>query len=313
MSSANLLFLRLLGVGPIVRVSSRNWIICWAGVELRFLGLIPLLFLSNKYASLTKESAIKYFCIQALGRALLFYSGLIVFSDIGRRFTNLVFVLSTFIKLGIFPIHFWVPSVSSGLDWMPLFFILTVQKVAPFALITLVVRTFDIYVIIVLGVLGGLTSIVGSLLGNNQTDLRRMLGCSSIAHRGWLVLGCLRNYFWGYFFIYCFNLILVFYFLHNSTFNTQRGIRILSLRGLPPFFMFLGKWGILKGSIEIGFPIWLISLFLLGAIISLNFYLKFSYSFLLNINLSAWATSSKSSALFFVILNFSILIFFFLI
>ena len=66
--------------------------------------------------SLTKESGMKYFCIQALGRAVLFYSGLIVFSEWGRELTNILLVLSVFIKLGVFPMHFWVPRVVAGLD-----------------------------------------------------------------------------------------------------------------------------------------------------------------------------------------------------
>lgn len=88
---------------------------CWAGVELRFLGLIPLIFSNNKYISLTKESRIKYFCIQAVGRALLFYGGLTSFSLMGNVVV-IIFLVSLFIKLGVFPIHFWVPRVVSGLD-----------------------------------------------------------------------------------------------------------------------------------------------------------------------------------------------------
>nr|YP_001816811.1 NADH dehydrogenase subunit 2 [Elysia chlorotica]ACB70190.1 NADH dehydrogenase subunit 2 [Elysia chlorotica] len=313
MSSANLLFLGLLIVGPVVSVSSNNWIVCWAGVELSFLGLIPLLFLSNKYASLTKESSMKYFCIQALGSALLFYSGLMVFSNLGSEFTNIMLVSSIFIKLGVFPMHFWVPSVAAGLDWFPLFFILTVQKVAPFAFLTLVVSSFSGNLLMVLAIMGGLTSVVGSFLGNNQTDLRAMLGCSSIAHSGWLILGCLTGYFWGYFFIYCLSLFLVFLFLNNSSSQMETGMGVLSLSGLPPFFMFLGKWGILKSTLESGFPVWLISFFLLGAVISLGFYLKFSYSFVLNSNNSLWSPNRKSVALSFLVLNFTLLIFFLLV
>ena len=313
MSSANLLFLSLLFLGPLVRVSSRNWIICWRGVELRFLGLIPLLFFNNKYVSLTKESAIKYFCIQALGRAVLFYSGLIVFSGLIREFTRLLLVLSIFIKLGVFPIHFWVPRVASGLDWVPLYFILTTQKIAPFAFLSLVLRRFSETFCVRIAILGGATSIVGAIMGNNQTDLRAILGCSSIAHRGWLVLGCLTDYLWGYFFIYCLRLILAFILLTRSSSRSETGLGILSLRGLPPFFIFLGKWGVLKSSVEIGFPTWLISFFLVGAVISLGFYLKFSYSFVLNNNGLLWNRSTKSAIIGFLVVNLTALVFFFVV
>nr|AQU13075.1 NADH dehydrogenase subunit 2 [Plakobranchus cf. ocellatus HW-2015] len=311
MSSANSLFLVLLTVGPIVSVSSSNWVICWVGVEVSFLGLIPLLFMNNKYVSLTKESAMKYFCIQALGSALLLYSGLMMFSDLSSSFITVLLVLSIFIKLGVFPMHFWVPSVAAGLDWIPLFFTLTVQKIAPFAFLILIVGVFDSLFNMGIAILGGLTSLVGSLMGNNQTDLRAMLGCSSIAHSGWLLLGCLTGYFWGYFFIYCLGLFFVFYFLTSSNSMSETGLGILSLSGLPPFFMFLGKWGILKSSVEGGFPAWLIGLFLLGAVISLGFYLKFSYSFLLNSNSLTWSGSSKNNLVMFLVVNFTVLLLFF--
>nr|YP_009262626.1 NADH dehydrogenase subunit 2 [Elysia ornata]ANI87292.1 NADH dehydrogenase subunit 2 [Elysia ornata] len=313
MSSANLLFLSLLVTGPVVSVSSSNWIICWAGVELSFLGLIPLLFMNNKYVSLTKESSMKYFCIQALGSGILFYSGLMMFSDLSSMFNNFLFILSIFLKLGVFPMHFWVPSVAAGLDLIPLFFILTVQKIAPFAFLTLMVNELDEVFSLGISLLGGVTSLVGSIMGNNQTDLRAMLGCSSVAHSGWLVLGCLTGYFWGYFFIYCISLFIVFIFLMSPLSLSETGMGILSLSGLPPFFMFLGKWGVLKSSLEIGFPSWLISFFLLGAVISLGFYLKFSYSFMLNNSGLMWKKSQNSVAVSFLMFNFFILTLFFIV
>nr|YP_010415443.1 NADH dehydrogenase subunit 2 [Elysia atroviridis]USC52134.1 NADH dehydrogenase subunit 2 [Elysia atroviridis] len=311
MSSANLLFSGLLIAGPVVSVSSSNWIICWAGVELSFLGLIPLLFLNNKYVSLTKESAMKYFCVQALGSAILFYSGLMMFSDLSSSFNTLLFISSIFIKLGIFPMHFWVPSVAAGLDLLPLFAVLTTQKIAPFAFLNLVMLNLNESFNMMISVLGGLTSLVGAVMGNNQTDLRAMLGCSSVAHSGWLILGCLTGYFWGYFFIYCISLFIVFVFLNLPLSNSETGLGILSLSGLPPFFMFLGKWGILKSTLEVGFPLWLISLFMLGAVISLGFYLKFSYSFLLNNNGLTWKKSQNSVMLSFLLMNFFVLTLFF--
>nr|YP_007475227.1 NADH dehydrogenase subunit 2 [Placida sp. 1 NY-2013]AGC56267.1 NADH dehydrogenase subunit 2 [Placida sp. 1 NY-2013] len=313
MSSANLLFLSLLLSGPLVSVSSSNWIVCWGGVELSFLGLIPLLFLSNKYISLTKESAMKYFCIQALGSAILFYGGLMTFSCVSEELTSLLLVFSIFVKLGVFPMHFWVPSVVAGLDWVPLYLILTIQKIAPFAFMSLVITNISDSMSSIILILGGMTSVVGAFIGNNQTDLRAMLGASSIAHSGWLVLGVMTGYFWGYFSIYCLSLFFAFYFLSFPTSSSEAGMGILSLSGLPPFFMFLGKWGILKMSVESLVPMWLMSLFLLGAVISLGFYLKFSYSFVLNSNGSIWFTSNKNMCLVFITVNFFALLFFFLV
>jgi len=81
MSSGNFLFLAVLILGPLVRISASNWVICWVGLELRFLGAIPLLLSDSRFMSLRKESVIKYFCIQALGRGLLILGGVLYYID----------------------------------------------------------------------------------------------------------------------------------------------------------------------------------------------------------------------------------------
>jgi len=313
LSSANLLFLFLVFLGPLISVSSRNWVICWAGIEIRFLGLIPLLFLSNKYVSLTKESSMKYFCIQALGRGILFYSGLVFFSDLFSNTFTLTLVLGAMIKLGLFPFHFWVPAVVSGLDWMPIYLILTVQKVAPFAFLICTLRVISINLSLVIGFFAVSRAVVGGLIGNNQTDLRAILGSSSVAHSGWMTLGAIRGYFWGYFFIYCVSLLFVFRFLNRRTCTIETGRAILSLRGLPPFAIFIGKWGILKSAIEVGFPVWVISGFLLRALISLMFYLKFSYFFVLNNKGLLRGLERNPLFRYFLLANLSLLTFFLLV
>ena len=99
------------------------------GIELSFLGLIPLLVREGKgISTLRRESALKYFCIQAAGRGLLMCGGVIKFIlpfIIRRSYSSVIFILGLAIKLGIFPFHFWVPSVISGLNWYSMFLVLT--------------------------------------------------------------------------------------------------------------------------------------------------------------------------------------------
>jgi len=277
------LFLILIGLGPIVRISSSRWIICWVGLELTFLGLIPLLVSSGgRVFNLGKECAIKYFCIQALGSGLLLIRGVLVFRMV-RSFGILSYFLFLFrllIKLGVFPIHFWVPSVVSGLEIFPsILIILTWQKILPLILLNNLTRSCNFLTDYII-VLGGLRAVVGALIGINQTQILPILGASSVTHRGWMILGAVYGGVWLYFFLYCLSLIALCLSLKYGR-DSVRGLVILSLRGLPPFLIFIGKWSVLRFCLGVRSRLWYLILPLIGSILSLFFYLKFFYSFYL--------------------------------
>ena len=65
-----------------------------------------------------------------------------------------------------------------------MYFLLTVQKVAPLAFLNLRYEVFRDCLGPGIMVLGALTAVVGGFIGNNQTDLRAILGCSSVVHGG---------------------------------------------------------------------------------------------------------------------------------
>lgn len=131
--------------------------------------------------------------------------------------------------------------------------------------------------------LGGVRAIVGAIIGLNQTKIAPILGASSITHRGWVAVGGVCGRFWVYFIIYCLSLGLLFLFLSEDL-EFSCAIIVLSLSGLPPFVMFLGKWRVLKAALGLSSFWWFIGLPLFGSIMSLFFYLKFFYSFYLESN-----------------------------
>nr|YP_010170654.1 NADH dehydrogenase subunit 2 [Doriprismatica atromarginata]QRZ60636.1 NADH dehydrogenase subunit 2 [Doriprismatica atromarginata] len=281
MSSANILFLLVLVLGPIVSISSPNWVVCWVGMELSFLGAVPLLLNDKLFFSLSKESVIKYFCIQALGSGLLMLGGVMYYMDFSSFwFWDLLFVSSLFMKLGVFPMHFWVPSVTAGLNWIAMFILLGWQKVAPFAFLVNVLENSP-WLKMAVVVFGGISSLIGAIIGLNQTSVRAMLGSSSIVHTGWGCIGSVFGGLWVYFLIYCggFFLLMVFFLIKEEM---MIGFGILSLSGLPPFMMFIGKWTILKNFLYCECGWMFLVLPLVGALLSLFFYLKFFYSFYLS-------------------------------
>nr|YP_002726388.1 NADH dehydrogenase subunit 2 [Siphonaria pectinata]ACE62833.1 NADH dehydrogenase subunit 2 [Siphonaria pectinata] len=301
MASANVLFICLLFLGPLVSISASNWVICWVGIELSFLGLIPLLFLSNSYMSLNKESSLKYFCVQALGSAFLFISGMVMYMGLSdSKIFESMFLLSLCIKLGVFPGHFWVPSVLAGLEWVPSYLLLSIQKVAPLALMANFLGSHTFFQSSAL-VLGGLSALVGGLIGNNQTSVRAMIGASSVAHTGWVIIGAICGCLWIYFGIYCVVLGLSMFCLWEGN-AMASSMSLLSLSGLPPFIMFIGKWSIIKAALWDSVSMSFLVLPLLGTVISLVFYLKFTYSFYLDS--TKFKGSSLSSFLSLSMFNF---------
>nr|YP_010996932.1 NADH dehydrogenase subunit 2 [Dendrodoris krusensternii]WPH63916.1 NADH dehydrogenase subunit 2 [Dendrodoris krusensternii] len=311
MSSGNVLFLVISILGPLVSVSSSSWIICWVGLELSFLGVIPLLLSDTSYSSLSKEAVVKYFCVQALGSAFLMLGGCMVYSSfyVSWLFYS-VFFLGLFMKLGLFPMHFWVPSVVSGLSWFPIFLLLGWQKLPPFALL-INFSEYYYWFSPVLLIFGGLSALVGAVIGLNQSSFRAMLGSSSIAHTGWVCLGVVYGGVWIYFGIYCTSLILlmVFSFLGDELLVSMS---ILGLSGLPPFLMFIGKWSVLKSALESEAGFGFLILPLVGALLSLFFYLKFFYSFYLKFSESSMNSKySFVSSIIFIILGgvFSVSVF----
>lgn len=274
-----LLFIYFLILGPILSVRSRNWVLCWRGIELGFFSLMPLLLINN--ISTSKEVVLKYFSIQAFSRVLLFFRGMMIFGFLFKDVISiLLFILRISLKLGFFPGHFWVPRVVSGLDWFSCCLILGPLKVAPFALLVVFLLVFpDLQLRVMF--LGVLSAFYGSILGNNQTSVRGIIGSSSISHTGWIINALIFGCIWAYFLVYILTLFIFLLIIIKIDYFNAR-INLLSISGLPPFLVFIIKINILFSIININ--VWVpVLILIIGSFISLIFYLKFSYSLILNI------------------------------
>nr|YP_009498356.1 NADH dehydrogenase subunit 2 [Biomphalaria pfeifferi]AWK49467.1 NADH dehydrogenase subunit 2 [Biomphalaria pfeifferi] len=293
MNSSNLLFFFVCFISPIISLSSSDWIISWIGMEVGMIALFPLLLMN--YFSSSKESMMKYFLIQSLASVMMFISGIIFFNNIEQlNMVNYLFLMSLSLKLGIFPGHFWVPSLVNSLSWISNMMLLGPLKIAPMGFLSMLVFSNNMmHMIIILGVF---SAIIGSILGNNQTSVRSMIGSSSISHSGWMCVGMCFGYIWGYMLMYLIILMFMFYSLFMLDYLSF-SVMLLSLSGLPPFIMFLMKMKILFYSL-FSLEYFIFIMLILSSIISLNFYLKFFYSyFLMN------KRDSKFLLSFFCLLN----------
>nr|QWE50985.1 NADH dehydrogenase subunit 2 [Planorbella pilsbryi] len=281
MNSSNLLFLFLIFFSPLISMSASDWVLSWIGMELGMIGLFPLLLLS--LSSSSKESMMKYFLVQSLASAIMFISGIVYFHFF-ELFSICVyfFMMSLSLKLGFFPGHFWVSNVVNSLSWISNLLILGPLKIAPFGFLSFLVLNSDGSVYLLL-MLGSLSALIGSFLGNNQTSIRSMLGSSSISHSGWMCVSMCFGYLWGYLFSYLLILSLLFLSLFSLDYFSS-SIMMLSLSGLPPFLMFVMKMKVLLYSfLSLEYLVFVI--LILSSVISLNFYLKFFYSFILMNNI----------------------------
>ena len=195
-------------MGAIVLVSSVHMAAMLVGLELMSVPLYGMAaFVYRQRNSL--EAGIKYMVLSALattfllfGMALLYaISGSLTFSDIGAqpallgsRWTVIavgMMVIGLAFKLSVIPFHLWTPDVYEGAPMPVTAFLATVSKVAVFAALLRFMISAPVDRDILYSVLSGLailSMLGGNLLALLQNNLKRIMGYSSIAHLGYLMI-----------------------------------------------------------------------------------------------------------------------------
>nr|YP_010713523.1 NADH dehydrogenase subunit 2 [Lyncina vitellus]WDA98655.1 NADH dehydrogenase subunit 2 [Lyncina vitellus] len=302
------MFFSVMGVGTLFSISSLHWLGIWAGLEINLIGFLPILVYQKSMSE--SESAVKYFVVQALGSSLLIFGSLnlyslsftwetLVSSNIGPSVSLFILIMGLFVKLGLFPFHFWLPSVMAGLPWLSCLLLATWQKLAPLCLtMSLFQFEFSYALLLVFCVLSAGSSFVGGIGGVNQTQVRALLAYSSIGHLGWIMFGLIHSE-WvmkSYFMIYVFISFCLFMSLWYSNSGTMKNLgslkesgldqmsvmfMLLSLGGLPPLLGFISKWLVMV--ISINSHLWsFVFILILGSLMSLFYYLGLFFSLFLS-------------------------------
>nr|YP_004123654.1 NADH dehydrogenase subunit 2 [Pungitius sinensis]ABY80681.1 NADH dehydrogenase subunit 2 [Pungitius sinensis] len=306
-----------LGLGTTITFASSHWLLAWMGLEMNTLAIIPLM--AQHHHPRAVEATTKYFLTQATGAAMLLFAsttnawmtGQWDIQQMTHPLPITLITLALALKIGLAPLHSWLPEVLQGLDLTTGLIMSTWQKLAPFALLLQIHPTNSTLVVIL-----GLTStLVGGWGGLNQTQLRKILAYSSIAHLGWmtlvmhfspsLTLLTLITYF-----VMTFPAFLVFKLNSSTTINSLATswtkapaltsltpFILLSLGGLPPLLGFMPKWLILQELTKQELAT-VATLAAFAALLSLYFYLRLSYAMALTISpnnvtaTSAWRLPS---------------------
>ena len=320
--TSTFLFLTVI-LGTAIVASSEKWFVVWVGLELRTLAIIPIL--CSGFTPRSVEAAIKYFLVQALRAALLLKRALVQAWLTGSWSTSVPLNLTRQIslsialafKIGLAPCHFWFPDVLQGLPLIQGLLISTWQKIAPLIILFSFSDLVFSKIVIALGLFSVL---VGGWGGLNQTQMRKILAFSSIAHMGWISLTS------TYYREAAFVMLVLYLTIKTAIFLTAKFLGaltlghlkvisqlsplstiilvliVLSLGGLPPLTGFMVKFISLYHLISKKFIVFS-TLLIIGRLLRLFFYLRITFNVALVLfphhvlALSSWRKCSPDSSL----------------
>nr|YP_009236463.1 NADH dehydrogenase subunit 2 [Scolopsis vosmeri]AMH85774.1 NADH dehydrogenase subunit 2 [Scolopsis vosmeri] len=298
---ATLLFSLILGTT--ITFTSSHWLLAWMGLEINSLAIIPIM--AQHHHPRAVEATTKYFLTQATAAAVLLFAsttnawltGQWDIYQMSHPLATTVITLALALKLGLAPLHSWLPEVLQGLDLTTGLLLSTWQKLAPFALLIQLAPGNSPLLL----VLGLSSTLIGGWGGLNQTQLRKVLAYSSVAHLGWMTLVV------QYSSSLTLLTLLVYMVMTTSTFlllkiNKAANINalaiawaktpiltaltpfiLLSLGGLPPLTGFMPKWLILKELTDQGLAP-TATFAAMTALLSLYFYLRLCYAMTLTMS-----------------------------
>jgi NADH-quinone oxidoreductase subunit N len=321
-------------LGMMVMISANSFLSVYLGLELMSLCLYALVAL-DRDSPLATEAAMKYFVLGALASGLLLYgmsmiygaTGTLTLNEVAARLAplagnvsdqrflafGLVFVVAGIaFKIGVVPFHMWLPDVYHGAPTPVTLVIASGPKLAAFAMaMRLLVNGMlplaqDWQQMLVL--LALLSMAVGNITAIAQSNIKRMLAYSTIAHMGFMLLGLLSGVVAGntlnayeayssalfYVVVYvvmsvgAFGMVL---FLSRAGFDCEslddfRGLNrrspwyafltmvlMFSLAGVPPTAGFYAKLAVLQAAVAAG-QIWLAVAAVVFSLIGAFYYLR---------------------------------------
>lgn len=310
-------------LGMMILVSANHLLILFLGIELFSLASYAMVALVRNDARCI-EAGMKYFLLGAVATAILLYGISLIFGVThGLNFDairqaipagtatpllltlGMIFVLAgVAFKLGIAPFHLWVPDVYEGAPTSVTLFISTAPKLAAFAALIRIVSemlptlaTTWQPILIALAVVSMAIGNIGAIV---QSNLKRLLAYSSIAHMGYLLLGLIsgtaRGYAAAMFYMISYSVMTLAAFgmlillsragLEVENIRDLNGlnqrhpwlafmmlITTFSLAGVPPLVGFIAKVGVLEALLQVHL-IWLAVVAILFSVIGAYYYLR---------------------------------------
>lgn len=310
--------------GMMLMAGATDLIILYLGLELMALSTYVLVGLLRKQLR-SSEAAVKYFFLGAFSSAFLVYGISLVYGLTGTTdlfavaarlqslslidspitMLALIFFIVAFgFKVALVPFHMWAPDVYEGAPTSVTAFLSVGPKAAGFAVLgrVLFAAFYDLQLqwSSILLPLAILTIAVGSILALSQTNIKRMLAYSSIAHAGYALIGIIVGTNAGL--VSTMNYLMIYTFMNMGAFAVVIALRrkgfsgerledysglaekhpvaavlmlvfMFSLTGIPPTAGFIGKFYIFMEAVNAGY-IHLVIVAVVFSAVSAFFYLR---------------------------------------
>nr|WAR51299.1 NADH dehydrogenase subunit 2 [Crocidura suaveolens mimula] len=293
-----IILLTTIMLGTSIVMMSSHWFMTWLGFEMNMMAIVPVLM--KKYSPRSMEAATKYFLTQATASMILMlaiiinlmHSGQWTITNMENHTASTLVTIALTMKLGLAPFHFWVPEVTQGVSLSSGLILLTWQKIAPLSLLYQTYPSVNMNILLLMSLL---SIMIGGWGGLNQTQLRKIMAYSSIAHMGWMMAIMTYNPNLSllnlliYIFMTSSMFMLLIFSSSTSTLSLSLTwnktpiitimslITLLSLGGLPPLTGFMPKWMIIQELTKNNSVI-LPTLMALLALLNLFFYMRLTYS-----------------------------------
>ena len=312
-------------VGMMFMVSANDLMILYLGLELQSLALYVVASMRRESLKST-EAGMKYFVLGALSSGLLLYGASLVYGysgstnfqsiitsldssshSLGFMFGMILVVAGLAFKISAVPFHMWTPDVYEGAPTPITAFLSTAPKIAAMALFARVVHDAFFVMIAewqqIVALMSVLSMFVGAIAAIGQTNIKRLMAYSSIAHMGYALIGLASGTVFGlqamlvYMAIYVTMNVGTFAFILSMEKDgqpvtdiyslNQLGLKqpgralamlvlLFSLAGVPPLVGFFGKLYVLRAAYDAGL-IWLAVLGVLASVIGAYYYLRLIY------------------------------------
>ncbi len=311
-------------LGMMIMISANSLLTMYLGLETLALSMYALVAIDRDNAT-SAEAAMKYFVLGAIASGALLYgiswiygvTGSLQFHEIAAVIQSdasvndlplwfgLAFVIvGIAFKFGAVPFHMWLPDVYQGARSPIVLYLASAPKLAALALTLRILvgglgELHDTWATMIM-VLAVLSLVVGNIVAIAQTNIKRMLGYSTIAHVGFILLAIFCGTEQGdaaalfYVLTYvvaaagAFGVIIV---LSRSGFEAEtladfKGLNarspwfalmmmliLFSLAGIPPLIGFFGKLNVIAAVLASGYT-GLAVLMVLASVVGAYYYLK---------------------------------------
>jgi NADH-quinone oxidoreductase subunit N len=311
-------------LGIMVMISANSLLTMYLGLETLSLSLYALVAFERNSAT-AAESAMKYFVLGAIASGALLYgiswiygiTGTIQFDEIATAlqtrpelnglplwFGLAFLIVGIAFKFGAVPFHMWLPDVYQGARSPVTLYIASAPKLAALALTLriLVDGLGDLHSVWqgMLMVTGVLSLIIGNVVAIAQSNIKRMLGYSAIAHVGFILLAIFTGSAVGYGAAVFYTLTYVVMaagafgmviLLSRRGFEADaisdfKGLNARSpwfalmmlffmfgMAGVPPWVGFFAKLNVISAVLEAGFPGYAV-LMVLASVVGAYYYLR---------------------------------------